>query len=283
MDRSGRIYVCMCGNGIPTTRTHRFTCCGRSVHSLVVLFCMRNGSERLKKGCSYVRNGLVTRREQEFAKQTQVVLIGGWSTDDNTSRLWPVWIKLEPLLRRYSWKKVPQKYGRIPYGPDARSRIQIHRPNRSAVVCRSLRSPARSGWCTAPRLPPPSTDSPHGAQLTVAVRTRRTVGVQRQWSRWPARTDCSSVHPPSMRRGGGGIASSPGQLASASGGGMGPHGPYSTGWSTCTCPERGVRGGCRTVLRGCTHRLRPETEHQRQTGLAGGRHLPRSRWRQHRV
>jgi hypothetical protein len=38
---------------------------------------MRNGSERLKKGCFYVRNGLVTPGEEGFAKQTQVMLLGG--------------------------------------------------------------------------------------------------------------------------------------------------------------------------------------------------------------
>jgi hypothetical protein len=43
----------------------------------VVLFCMRNGSERLKKGCFYVRNGSLTPREEGFAKQTQVMLLGG--------------------------------------------------------------------------------------------------------------------------------------------------------------------------------------------------------------
>jgi hypothetical protein len=37
---------------------------------------MRNGSERLKKGYFYVRNGSVTPREEGFAKQTQVMLLG---------------------------------------------------------------------------------------------------------------------------------------------------------------------------------------------------------------
>jgi hypothetical protein len=38
---------------------------------------MRNGSERLKKGYFYVRNGVVTPREEGFAKQMQVMLLGG--------------------------------------------------------------------------------------------------------------------------------------------------------------------------------------------------------------
>jgi hypothetical protein len=80
-------------------------------------------------------------REGGFAKQTQIMLLGRWSTDDITSRLGSVSIKLEPLLRRYSWKKLPQKYGRIPYGLDARSRRQIDRSNRWAGVCKYSSTP----------------------------------------------------------------------------------------------------------------------------------------------
>jgi hypothetical protein len=50
---------------------------GCNVHSMVVMFCMRNGSERLKKDCFYVRNDSVTPKDEEFAKQTQVMLLGG--------------------------------------------------------------------------------------------------------------------------------------------------------------------------------------------------------------
>ena len=69
--------------------------------------------ERLRtaqKGCFCVRNGSVTPREEGFAKQTQVMLFGGWTVDDMTAEAYPVSIKLESLLRRYSWKKVPQIY-----------------------------------------------------------------------------------------------------------------------------------------------------------------------------
>jgi hypothetical protein len=60
-----------------------------------------------------VRNGSVTPREEGFAKQMQVMLFGGWSADDVTAEAYPVSIKLEALLRRYSWKKVLQNYSRL--------------------------------------------------------------------------------------------------------------------------------------------------------------------------
>ena len=42
-----------------------------------VTFCMRNGSEeRLRKAVFCVRNGSATPREEGFAKQTQVMLLG---------------------------------------------------------------------------------------------------------------------------------------------------------------------------------------------------------------
>ena len=47
------------------------------------------GEERLRtaqEGCFCVRNGAVTPREESFAKQTQVMLIGGWSVDDVAAR-----------------------------------------------------------------------------------------------------------------------------------------------------------------------------------------------------
>ena len=62
-----------------------------------------------------MRNVSATPREEGFAKQTQVMLLGGWSADDVTAEAYPVSIKLESLLRRYSWKKVPQIYTRISY------------------------------------------------------------------------------------------------------------------------------------------------------------------------
>jgi hypothetical protein len=44
--------------------------------------------------------------EEGFAKQTQVMLFGEWSADTVTAEAYPLSIKLEALLRRYSWKKV---------------------------------------------------------------------------------------------------------------------------------------------------------------------------------
>ena len=52
-----------------------------------------------------MRNGSVTPREEGFAKQTQVMLLGEWSADAVTAEAYPVSIKLEALLRRYSWKR----------------------------------------------------------------------------------------------------------------------------------------------------------------------------------
>jgi hypothetical protein len=54
-------------------------------HLSLVLFWARNGLERLRKAV-FVRNGSVTPMEEGFAKQTQVMLIGGWSADDVTAR-----------------------------------------------------------------------------------------------------------------------------------------------------------------------------------------------------
>jgi hypothetical protein len=55
-----------------------------------------------------VRNGSVTPTEEGFAKQTQVMLFGEWSADAMTAEAYLVSIKLEALLRCYSWKKVLQ-------------------------------------------------------------------------------------------------------------------------------------------------------------------------------
>ena len=54
-------------------------------------------------------NGSVAPREEGFAKQKQVVFFGEWYADDVSAEAYPVSIKLEALLRRYSWKKVLQK------------------------------------------------------------------------------------------------------------------------------------------------------------------------------
>ena len=60
-------------------------------------------------------NGSVTPIKEGFAKQTEVMLLEGWSADDVTAKAYPVSIILESLLRRYSWKKVSQIYSRISY------------------------------------------------------------------------------------------------------------------------------------------------------------------------
>jgi hypothetical protein len=101
----------------------------KSYHGVFIR--VRNGSERLKR-LFYVRNGSITPKEEEFAKQTQVMLLGGWSTDDMTAVAYPVSIKLEALLRRHSWKTVLQIYNRISYGLDGPSRSPNH-----AVISRS--------------------------------------------------------------------------------------------------------------------------------------------------
>ena len=51
-------------------------------------------------------NGSVTPREESFGKQTQVVLLGGWLSDVVASCLIEIDVKLEPWLRRYSWKTI---------------------------------------------------------------------------------------------------------------------------------------------------------------------------------
>ena len=51
-----------------------------------------------------MRNGSVTPREEGLAKQTQVMLLREWSTDDVASRLIGIDVTVEPWLRRYSEK-----------------------------------------------------------------------------------------------------------------------------------------------------------------------------------
>ena len=53
-----------------------------------------------------MRNGSATPREEDFAKQTQVMLLGGWCTEDVAQPDVEIGVKLEPLLRRYFGKKV---------------------------------------------------------------------------------------------------------------------------------------------------------------------------------
>jgi hypothetical protein len=86
---------------------------------------VRNGSERLK-GCFCVRNGSVTPTKEKFVKQMQITLLGGWFADDTTAVAYPLSIKLEAFLRRYSWKKVLQICSRISYGLDGRRRSPNH-------------------------------------------------------------------------------------------------------------------------------------------------------------
>jgi hypothetical protein len=56
-----------------------------------------------------VENGSVTPREGGFAKPTQVVLFGEWSAYAVTAEAYLASIKLEALLKRYSWKKADQQ------------------------------------------------------------------------------------------------------------------------------------------------------------------------------
>jgi hypothetical protein len=57
-----------------------------------------------------VSNGSATPREEGFAMQTQAMLLGRWFSDHVASRLidigMDIGVKLEPWLRRYSWKKI---------------------------------------------------------------------------------------------------------------------------------------------------------------------------------
>ena len=55
-------------------------------------------------------NGSATPREEGFAMQTQVILLGRWFSDDVASRQIDIDVKLEPWLRRYSWKKIKKVF-----------------------------------------------------------------------------------------------------------------------------------------------------------------------------
>ena len=80
--------------------------------------------------------GPITPKEESCAKQTQIMLLGGWSIDDVAPPLIEIGLVLEALLRRYSWKKMPQIYSLISHGLDARWRNRYYRSNRwAAVVC----------------------------------------------------------------------------------------------------------------------------------------------------
>jgi hypothetical protein len=79
-------------------------------------------------------------KEEGFAKQTQVMLLEGWSADDVTAEAYPVSIKLETLLRRYSWEKVLQNYSRISYGMDGRSMSPNHEAINGSAACTMVSS-----------------------------------------------------------------------------------------------------------------------------------------------
>jgi hypothetical protein len=96
-------------------------------------------AQTAQKGCFCVRNGLVTPSEEGFAKQTQVMHFEGWPADDVTAEAYPVSIKLEALLGRYSWKKVLQNYSRISYDRDGRRMSRNH-----DVISRSAACDAKS-------------------------------------------------------------------------------------------------------------------------------------------
>jgi hypothetical protein len=57
-----------------------------------------------------MRNGSVTPREEGFAKQTQVMLLGGGYAEDVSQEPGSGRRSQEPWFRRYSWKKGPQIY-----------------------------------------------------------------------------------------------------------------------------------------------------------------------------
>jgi hypothetical protein len=81
-----------------------------------------------------VRHGSATPRDEGCAKQTQVMLLGGWFVDDVALRLIEIAVRLAALLRRYSWKKMPLIYSLISHGPDARWRNRYCRSNRGTAV-----------------------------------------------------------------------------------------------------------------------------------------------------
>ena len=57
-----------------------------------------------------MRNGPATPKEEGFAKQTQVMLLGGWYAEDVSQEPGSGCRSQEPWLRLYPWKKVPQIY-----------------------------------------------------------------------------------------------------------------------------------------------------------------------------
>jgi hypothetical protein len=57
----------------------RYNCpCSSCLYCSVVLGTAKNGSERL----FCVRNGSVPPREEDFTKQTQIMLLEGWCAED---------------------------------------------------------------------------------------------------------------------------------------------------------------------------------------------------------
>ena len=56
-----------------------------------------------------MKNGSATPREESLAKQTQVMLLRGWSAEDVAQSNFKIYVKLEPWLRRYSGKKGASK------------------------------------------------------------------------------------------------------------------------------------------------------------------------------
>ena len=67
-----------------------------------------------------MRNGSVTPREEGFAKQTQVMLLGGWSADDVTAEACPVSINgavARPFLAKkmvHYGKRLLEGSGKVP-------------------------------------------------------------------------------------------------------------------------------------------------------------------------
>jgi hypothetical protein len=72
------------------------------VHTAVVsllLFLVRNGSERLRKAVFCVRNGSVTPREEGSTKQTQDMLLGRWCAEGVAYRSEDLsWVRTPPWV-----------------------------------------------------------------------------------------------------------------------------------------------------------------------------------------
>jgi hypothetical protein len=87
-----------------------------------------------------VSNGSVTPKEEGFAKQTQVMLLGRWLSDAAASRLIEIDVKMEPWLKRYSWEKIKW------YSPYKKVWKSLDTPGKGyGSLCRGVRQPFLGG------------------------------------------------------------------------------------------------------------------------------------------